>query len=91
MCMSVVLVLQSFLCSESSLKVLNFFVTSLPGILVIFDICKCVLLKLFSFIALYALSTLSPNLLSMVMFFYCNISGFCFGPISWLLQLHSHV
>ena len=57
------------------------------GILVVFDICKCVLLTFFSFTALYARSTLSPNLLSMVMLFYCNISGFCYGPISWFLQI----
>ena len=39
------------------------------GILIVFDICKCVLLTFFSFIALYAVSALSPDLLSMVMFF----------------------
>ena len=89
MCISVVLVLQSFLCSASYSKVLNFLSLAflVVGILVVFDICKCVLLTFFSFIALYARSTLSPNLLSIVMFFYCNISGFCSGPIFWFLQI----
>ena len=60
MCISVVLVLQSFLCSTSSLKVMNFLLLAflVVGILVVFDICKGVLLTFFSFIALYALSTL---------------------------------
>ena len=70
MCISVAFVLQSFLCSASYLKVLNSLSPAflVVGILVVFDICKCVLLKFFSFISLYARSTLSPNLLSIVMF-----------------------
>ena len=44
----------------------EFVVTSLP------DVCKCVLLTFFLFIACYSLSLLSPNLKSLVVFFYRN-------------------
>ena len=75
---SVDYVLQTFLCSMFSLEVLNSLSLAflVIGILVVFDICKCVSLTLFLFIVFYRFSPFSPNLQSMVVFFYCQYFWF---------------
>ena len=78
MCISVDFVLQLVLCSTIVLDVLSWLLLAflLIGILLVVDICKCVLLMFFSFIAVNSLSPFSPNLPSMVMFFYCKYFWF---------------
>ena len=75
---SVDFVLQLFLCYTIFLDVLSSLLLAslLIGILVVVDICKCVLLTLFPFTAVYSLSPFSPNLQLMVVFFYCKYIWF---------------
>ena len=78
MCISVDYVLQTFMCSMFSLEVLNSLSLAflVIGILVVIDIGKCVSLTLLLFIVFYSLSPFSPNLESMVVFFYCKYFWF---------------
>ena len=74
MCISVVFVLQSFLCPTVLLEALNslFLAFLLTGILVIVDVFKCVILTFFPLVAFYGLSSFLPTLQSLEIFFYCN-------------------
>ena len=86
MCIFVDYVIQTFLCSMFSLEVLNSLSLAFRviGILVVIDIWKCASLTFFSFIVFSSFLPFSPNLLSMVVSFYCKYFWF-------LLRSHSLV